>query len=242
MGDTTQKNSLYMQATQWLTKTISEAKWTKIAKVYLVIFLFIATGIGCFFAYKTVSNEAVIKATAEKLHNSIREDHVREEVVTPKIQKSLEILTYMLNADRAFVFELHNGKKNTCDLPFHFADMSYEETNENRHIDKIAMQYQNVPLTLYRFPHHIRHTKKFVGSVEEIAKIDRGFADEIRKSGGCYLGFMYISSRGIPIGFIGVSYHDINDVPNADLLELKLSEYSRSLSNLLDLQHQSVKG
>lgn len=238
MGETAQKSSMYVQVTQWLTKTISEAKWVKIAKVYLVTFLFILSGIGCYFIYRAASSDSMMSAAAERITKSLKKEHVREAMVTPKIQKSLGALIYTINADRAFVFEFHNGKQNTCDLPFYFADMSYEEVNENRHVDKIARQYQDVPLTLYKLPQHIRSYKKFIGTVEEIYEIDKDFAEETAKSGGKYLGLMYMTSRGIPVGFIGVSFHDASYAPPQNELEDKLGEVSRYISSLLDIQNQ----
>ena len=78
---------------------------------------------------------------------------IREDKVTPTIQKELGILCYTLNADRAFMFELHNGKRNATGLPFRYADMSYEEVNEEKDIESVAMQFQDIPLTLYKYPH-----------------------------------------------------------------------------------------
>lgn len=218
-----------------VTNAIADTKWTRIVKVYFVLFFFLATLLGGFFVYRFISDKDVMHETSMSLVRSQKEENIRDFVVTPKIQNDLKLLTYTLNADRAFLFELHNGKKNTCGLPFRFADMSYEEVNEERKIDRIAMQFQDIPLTLYKYPHYLQKQKLIIGTIDEIEKIDHEFAEHIRSVGGVYLGMMYISSGGTPVGFLCVSYHNYNDVPDPSLIERKLNEHDKALTQLLDL-------
>ena len=117
------KENVYTQAVKWVTKTISDAKWSKIIKVYSVILLFLVlTVLGIFFI-KASKHDGVVNAFSTRIIERVNKENLREIVVTPKIQHDLEILTYTMNADRVFVLELHNGKENTCGLPFHYADM-----------------------------------------------------------------------------------------------------------------------
>ena len=189
-----EKASSVVKAIKNVTDAISNAKWTRIVKVYLVMFFFLATLLGGFFAYKFISDKEAMHEASINLIRSKKEENIRDFVVTPKIQHDLRLLTYTLNADRAFLFELHNGKKNTSGLPFRFADMSYEEVNEERKVDKIAMEFQDIPLTLYKYPHYLQKQKIVIGTIDEIEKIDHEFANHIRNVGGVYLGMIYISS------------------------------------------------
>ena len=230
-----EKASSVVKAVKSVTDAISNAKWTRIVKVYLVMFFFLATLLGGFFAYKFISDKEAMHEASISLMRSQKEENIRDFVVTPKIQNDLKLLTYTLNADRAFLFELHNGKKNTCGLPFRFADMSYEEVNEERKVDRIAMQFQDIPLTLYKYPHYLQRQKMMIGTIDEIDKIDHEFANHIKSVGGVYLGMIYISSNGTPIGFLCVSYHKYEDVPDPALIEKKLNEHDKTLTQLLDL-------
>ena len=232
------KESIFLHIYNLLFEKIANAKWQKIIKVYFVSFFFLATLLLCFFGYKAFSDEEIVKLTALRFANDQEDDNIREYTVTPKIQHDLGVLTYTINADRAFLFELHNGKKNTSGLPFRFADMTYEEVNENRNVDKVAMQFQDIPLTLYKYPHYLQKKKIMIGTVEEIEKVDKDFAGHIKEIGGVYLGMIYISNREVPLGFLCVSYHDMNDVPDRDVIERKLKEYDKVLEQLLDLQIQ----
>lgn len=230
-----EKASSVVKAVKSVTDAISNAKWTRIVKVYLVMFFFLATLLGGFFAYKFISDKEAMHEASISLMRSQKEENIRDFVVTPKIQNDLKLLTYTLNADRAFLFELHNGKKNTCGLPFRFADMSYEETNEEKKVDRVAMQFQDIPLTLYKYPHYLQRQKMMIGTIDEIDKVDHEFANHIKSVGGVYLGMIYLSSGGTPLGFLCVSYHKYEDVPDPALIEKKLNEHDKTLTQLLDL-------
>ena len=77
--------------------------------------------------------------------------------------------------------------------------------------------------------------------IDEIETIDKDFAGHIIEIGGVYLGMIYISNNGTPLGFLCVSYHDMKDVPAKDTIERKLKEYDMALAQLLDLQTQINK-
>ena len=236
------KLPIYVQAIKWVTETISNTELKKIFKVYFVMFFFLATALAMFYAYKIISNENIIKLTSEKLTNNQENgENIRDFVVTPKIQHDLKKLVYILNAERAFIFELHNGKKNTSGLPFRFADMTYEVVNEDKPVDKVAMNFQDIPLTLYIYPHYLQKQKIMIGTVEEIEKIDKDYAGHIKEIGGKYLGMIYLNNGGTPIGFLCVSYHDLNNVPSKEVIKNKLTEYGNMLIQLLDLRMYDEK-
>ena len=223
-----------------LMKTIANASTKDIIKVYSVVFLFLMTAIVIVFGFTAARDRAIVSTTTEKIFEKNKtEENLRDFFVTPKIQHELGKLVYTLNAERAFVFELHNGKKNTSGLPFRYADMSYEEVNEERTTDKCAMKFQNIPLTLYKYPHHLQKEKIIIGDIREISEIDNDFANHIKEVGGVYLGMIYINHNGLPIGFLCVSYHNMENVPSKELIETKLKEYGKLIGNLLDLEMQT---
>lgn len=232
------KASVIAKTFKGIADAIADASWRRLVKVFIVMFFFLATILGGFFAYNIANDKEAMHEAAMKMARSEKEENIREVVVTPKIQHELSVLVYTLNADRAFIFELHNGKKNTSGLPFKYADMTYEETNEDRKVDKVAIQFQDIPLTLYRYPHYLQTKKMIIGTTDEISSVDEDYANHIRAIGGKYLGMIYMSSGGTPIGFLCVSYHNIEDVPNKNVLELKLNEYGKMFTQLLDLRVQ----
>lgn len=234
------KEPFYTRIGKTIVSTIANAKWKSILKVYFVTFFFLATAIALVFAYTASKDQEFVRMTAYRMASEQKDENIRDFVVTPKIQRDMEIMIYSLNADRAFIFELHNGKKNVSGLPFRFADMTYEEVNRDRKVDKVAMKYQEVPLTLYRYPEYLHKEKTFIGTIEEIEKVDYDFAQCIKDDGGVYLGMIYMNIDGQPLGFLGLSFHDLKNVPPKDVIESKLKENARIISELLNLQAQTI--
>lgn len=237
-GENVKKENTYTKIGKLVFSSIASTRWKVILKIYIVFFLFISTSIGFLFFYKAFQNDDIVKDTAENLSFAQKGENLRDFVVTPKIQKELSTLVYILNADRAFLFELHNGKKNASGLPFRFADMTYEETNEDRNIDKVATNFQDIPLTLYKYPHYLQKKKFLIGTVDEIAKVDKDFANHVKACNGEYLGMIYLNDSGNPLGFLCVSFHDKNNVPSKDLIKHKMDEYAKSITQLLDFDIQ----
>lgn len=236
------KEHVYTQVGKWFTSTIANAKWTKIVKVYFVTFFFLATALAAFYVYNIVKNEEFIKETSHKIvENSKEEEYLRDFVVTPKVQHDIEVLLYTLGADRVFIFELHNGKKNMSGLPFRYADMSYEITNKEKGIVRCYKKFQDVPLNMYTFPNYLYKNKLFVGTIDEIEKVDYEFAKTIKEEGGKYTLMVYLNGSEEPIGFLGVTFHSLENLPDNELITSKLKSYGNTISELLDLQVQLSK-
>lgn len=237
MGNIGLKFNAYTQATKWFTSTIVKTSWKNIFKIFIVVFLFLNLTVFGLFFIRLSKNDAVISALSEKVIGKTDET-IRDLSVSPKIHHDLGVLTYTTNASRTFIFELHNGKENISGLPFHYADMTYEEVNENKAVDKSALKFQNMPLTLYKFFTYMQINKVFIGGIDELKNIDSEFAKHVAECGGKYLGFAYITNRGIPLGFFGISYHNMEDVPSDAFIRKKLDETVKVLAVLLDLDEQ----
>lgn len=237
-----EKISSITKAVKNVADAIANAKWTRIVKVYFVVFFFLATALGGLFIYNLETDKEAMHKTAMKLVQEKKEEGIRDFVVTPKVQKDIEILLYTLNADRVFIFELHNGKKNLTGLPFKYADMSYEVANRERGIDRCYTKYQDVPLTMYKYPDYMHKKKFMIGTVDEIERIDYEFAKCIKEDGGEYLAMVYINgSDGTPLAFLGVSYHDKKYALEDAVIEEKLRAYGKVVGELIDLKVQMDK-
>lgn len=233
-----EKVSSIVKTIKNVADTIAFAKWTRIVKVYFVVFFFLATLLGGFYIYNVVTDKELVKETAHKMMQDKREEGIRDHVVTPKVQKDIEILLYSLNADRVFIFELHNGKKNISGLPFKYADMSYEVANRDRGIDRCYTKYQDVPLTMYKYPDYMHKKKLMIGTIDDIEKVDYEFAKCIREDGGEFLAMIYLNGTDGPLGFLGISFHDKKYAPTEEVIEEKLKSYGKSISELIDLKVQ----
>lgn len=221
---------------------IASTNAKSIIKFWFVTLLFITMFLAFKFAYNAINDEQFMSALAKKIESEKIADEenklsIRTDKVTPQIQNKLKTLCYSINADRAFIFELHNGKINASGLPFRYADMSYEEVNEEKNVENCAMQFQDIPLTLYKYPHYLAQNGYIYGSLREIAVVDNGFARHIERVGGKYLGMIYLTSRGLPLGFLCVSFHDVPPVTE-ECIKNKLEQYGKVITPLLDLDVQ----
>ena len=221
-----------------IVDTIAYAKWTKIVKVYLVMFFFLATALGGFFAYKVTSDEDAMHKAALRLATAEKEENMRDFVITPKIQKNLDAILYTLNADRAYLIEFHNGKKNTTGLPFRYMDVSYEVTNEESKATKIGMYYQNIPTTLYKFPYYLQEHKYYIGTIDDFGRVDADLAKQMSANFAKYFAVIALNSDGTPVGYLGISWCDTESVPDINTIKNKLYLYDKTFSQLLDLRIQ----
>ena len=195
--------------------------------------------------YNAAGSERVMEAIsnwieAGNANNEEKGMEIRQDIATPAIQKELRLLCYTLNADRVFLFELHNGKKSAGGLPFIYADMSYEEVNIEKCLEYVGTEFQNIPLTLYKYPNYMFHKRYEYAALEEIATVDNAFAKHIEGIGGKYLATAYITIHGKPLGFLCASFHN-EPVLSENVIKEKMENSARILKPLLDLETQLNK-
>ena len=240
MGNEGAKEPFYARIGKTIVSTIAKAKWKSILKVYFVTFFFLATALIGIYSYNVVSNKKIVEKSVEKVLSEEQKEKIRD-IVTPKIQYDLEALLYQINADRVFIFEMHNGQINQTGLPFSFANMSYEEINISRRVDKVYHKYKDVPLTQYKFPEYLRKHKFMAGTIEEIENIDYDYARRAKEDGCEFMVVQYLNISGKPLAFLGASYHDLSYVPSDSLIRNRFTGFSSAITELLDLKKQSEK-
>ena len=224
---------------------VTEASTKSIIKFFSIIILVILLVVSAKILYTAAGSEKIMEAFASRVdakNEKLEEKgiEIRQDIVTPGIQKELRLLCYTLNADRVFLFELHNGKKSAGGLPFVYADMSYEEPNIEKCLEYVATEFQNIPLTLYKYPHYIYHKRYEYATLEEISEIDMAFAKQIEKIGGKYLATIYITLHGKPLAFLCASFHN-EPIIAEGIIKEKMENSARILKPLLDLETQLKK-
>lgn len=194
MKNSNTKEPIYTKVGKTIVSSIANAKWKTIIKVYFVTFFFLATALVGFYAYNVSKSDKFIDKTADKFLTTEREKEEIRDDITPMIQRDIETILYSLNADRVFIFELHNGVSNPSGLPFAFANMNYEVSNRERGVDRVFEKYVNVPLTMYSYPEYMRKYKFFIGTADEIEDIDYDFAKSLKNDGGKFVAMVYMSN------------------------------------------------
>lgn len=197
------------------------------------------------FMYNVVTSQQMV----EKIIDNVVVSHEEEETnlairdhVSPQISTNLRRMLYSLGADRAFVIELHNGKKNATLLPFKYFDMTYEEVNEERAVPYISQNFMNIMVSHYKLPYYLADNSYFVGGCEELSEVDSRFCSNFERFNGKYIAIVIMRNNGKNIGFIGVSYDDGTQIPtNPNEVRQRILSYSRVIAPLLDLGTQKSK-
>lgn len=221
-----------------LFNKIADIKAVVIAKVTLVFIIIIVIILGINISLNKTASEKLVGHLIELKPKYEKEDLSIRDMVSPKIQKRLTSMVYTLNCDRAFVIELHNGKKNATELPFKYFDMTYEEVNENKHIKHISQHFVDVMTTHYKLPYYLASETYFCGHVSDLEKIDKRFAANFEEQKGAYMAMMVLRVDGEEIGFIGVAYENEEHVVDANKIRKTLETESKLVRDLLDLGTQ----
>lgn len=228
---------------------IMNAKWNKIIKTFMVVLLFAFLGIFTFFAYNVAKNKKNIELIVDNMVNKYIDEEldgaIRDEI-TPIVNDNIQKMVYKLHADRVCIFEMHNGKKNDTNLPFKYADMTYERIdNDNLELRYIADSYKDMSLSLYTLPFYVEKNTYFNGTIDDVKLIDNKFAMFMKKEGGTYLISVVFRSHytGKPIGFL-CAFYDNGNMPLSSDGDEELKEMKddvKELSGLLDLHAQKEK-
>lgn len=224
---------------------VTSASNKSLIKFFVILTSVIILVVGGKLLYSVAGSEKVMEAISRKIdakNEKIEERgiEIRQDIVTPGIQKELKLLCYTLNADRVFLFELHNGKKSASGLPFIYADMTYEEVNIERCLEYVGTEFQNIPLTLYKYPHYIYHKRYEYATLSEISEVDMAFARHIETIGGKYLATIYITVHSKPLAFLCASFHS-KPILAEEIIKTKMENSARILKPLLDLETQLKK-
>lgn len=239
-GVTKEKIVSFADAIKYIVEKLGGVNFLAIMRTMLIAINII----GIIFLYNVVTSQQAVEKIMDNIISYNTEEQIDMDIrdqVTPQISANLKKLLYGLDADRSFVIELHNGKKNAASLPFKYFDMTYEEIHDERTIPYISQNFLSIMVSHYKLPYYLAEKQFFIGNVEDLAKVDPRFAASFEDFGGKYLGIMLIRNNGQNIGFVGISYDEEKYVHPEYDIKCKLQHYSRIIAPLLDLGAQKIK-
>ena len=123
----------------------------------------------------------------------------------PKIQSTIDKLTYKVGASRSVVLELHNGNESVGGIPFTKCSATYESLNVGT--APIAGYYQNQNLSLIPFATYLFNKGYWCGSMEELSEIDKSLCFKMKSNNTEHFAACVI--EGIdnkPIAFMIISF------------------------------------
>lgn len=207
-------------------------------KVFITIIL-----IGLFAAviygassFKEIVEKTTIVAIQENAKN--REiEHIdnleKRRAMQPKINAILDNFLVKTNADRAFIIELHNGSNNINGIPFLHASVTYEKVING--LDNIDEEYQNLSLSRFEMPSYLHLNLNFIGSMDELMKIDAKLAKKLMSNDVKYIAITTLHNGLHEWGWFGVLYHDEDKVPTEKEILNEMLICSQSVNSVLTL-------
>ena len=163
------------------------------------------------------------------------------ELIDKRVQNTPYINTYLdalrveagVAFNRAYIFEFHNGSNSVAGLPFYWGDMTYESTDKD--VPGVRDNWNSVSLTRYNFIIQFFREGYFIGSIQDIERIDTKFAHKLSEDDITYLAMLSIlDDSGRIIGAVAMSSNstDISSISKANTLET-LYRYEAKLKPLL---------
>lgn len=201
---------------------------------FTIALLFLAKNFGESYTFER-QKEAITEVIEENNQQLFIEHNEQMQIrrsIKPLVTEVLKNTINEMDADRAFVFELHNGSNNTAGLPFIHCTMTYEETARN--IEVIDEDYQNLSLTRFSFPEYLHKHDLWFGTIEEFAEIDKKIASRMKQNGATYLVITTIRSDDSEIGYFGFTYCNGKKHKNNKVMMEFMVTAVQKLSKLLD--------
>lgn len=229
-GDLTEKVGVIERIAKLLTKY----GYGKIISSLIIFILCIGTAI-IYTNQKEIVQKIILEQKKEEKQKYVDNLRFRVEHVNPRVESILYKLLIQTKADRAFIFEMHNGVDNPTGLPFIYGDMSYESIAKDT-LTSLINDYQRINLSIVPMATYIFKNKKFVGTVKELDSIDHRMANDIGYRNVKFIVLYSIRTIDVEIGLVGITYYRDIDV-NIKTVECYMLDASQKLSILLDISN-----
>lgn len=199
--------------------------------ISIVLFaLFLLVTVGTPIITKYSMEKSIDAAEKNKELTHIRDLENRREV-QPQIYAVLDNLLESTNADRAFIIELHNGSQNINGVPFLHGTVTYERVREG--VENIDEEYQNLSLSRFESSIYMHNNLHFVGSVKDLAKIDKKIAAKLTSNQVSYVAVTTLHDGEKEWGWFGILYGEGRPIPSKEKMLNELLISSQTISGIL---------
>lgn len=132
------------------------------------------------------------------------------------LKRELPKLLARYHADRVWLIQYHNGTKD-----WQHGTLRFECCNDG--IRSIVSQYDNFPLTWLELPYHLQDHELFIGTTEDLKKIDPFLAMRFEENNTQFCACIILRSKeGYPSGVLGVSWNAIP--PGGNIINQKIRD------------------
>lgn len=219
----------------WLEKVLGVAEKYKLRTIFkTVLIILIMAGTVGFIKNPTWVFEKY-EEWKEKQH---QEQMDIRTINNDKIQHLIEKSLYKIGADRIVVLELHNGNSGLGGLPFNKCSATFEYMDDG--IIPIANQYQDQQLSLIPFVNNLFSKGYWCGDVKEIEALDRGLYHRMSSNGTKHFAACVIEGVDKPLALLFVSFNDIDETHDCQLVREQIRHISLEIAVLLELNKRHI--
>lgn len=174
------------------------------------------------------------KRVLEAIRGAHKDSENYRDKVSPVIRYLLSKAIIDMDADRAFITEGHNGSASLSDMSFLYMDITYLETSVEK--DWISFDYKNLSTGIYPCFHYVADKGSFVGSIEDLEKIDNKISHIIRGNSTQYLVAVSLNDKQNKcIGTLVVTYLSKPEMSDSDI-EHKAMELANKIERILSVK------
>lgn len=208
----------------WLEKGLKLIKEYGVGRIITGALLIAFLSIVFYFIFNPTKAFEVYDEWKDRQHDILMELRMGN---APKIQSSIEKLTYKLDATRTIVLELHNGNQSVGGIPFTKCSATYEALNIGQ--PPVASYYQSQNLSLIPFVNTLFKQGYWCGNIDELAQIDKGLAFKMKSNGTEHFTACVIEGIDKPLAIMIVSF---DKTPN---------EHHNCLENRENIRHIAME-
>lgn len=233
-----------------IVASVSKLKWKNVIKTFFIILLFIFLLWVFMIALKGEIIESIQPAVSTQVSQTlVEQDSIKIArknellALTTQAEDNLNDASLAMriefDADRILISTFHDGEHTSGGYDMTKMDECYEKVCEERNITRITGysrdepgRYKNIhtkDLPIYRYLRNNNHC--FVGTVDEIRKIDPDYAARMDERKMCYAAMYYINNGDIPLSIFSVSWRKGNEkyIPEESVLRRRLADIAKDI-------------
>ena len=203
----------------WLEKALNILDKYKIRTILKAVLLIVIVSLTIEFINHPTYIFEKYEAWKKAQHDELMQKRLD---LAPKIQATVDKLTYMVGATRTVVLEMHNGSTGNGGLPFTKCTATYEGLNIGAM--PVAQYYQEQNLSLIPFATYLFNKGYWCGDTEELLEIDRALYYKMKSNSTEHFAACMIKGVEGPLAFMIVSF---DELPNEQHECEKVRDYIR---------------
>ena len=188
----------------------------------------------------------IMNAVSQAVINIKKEEKIKDNecyAQTPRIEREANAMTDALldalNCDVVTVEMLHNTDKYGGGSHKRFYDECFPAVNTANGVIFNGAYFQNIPTNLFPIINYMEECKfRWFNSMDEVAKVDPGYAQLLREHDCIGLGMRYMrTSSGEDLGILTVTWKKGHEqsIPSESTIQMKMTEIAAKLETLLDM-------